>query len=582
METLKGNLEPVTLSYWPTCKNALTWSPEDLAVAAGELVHILTPRDASRSLGDPGHKQWHTFTLRVNQFESSEWPLQQLATITQFSIGEELSESTVVSLSWSPSGLGIYRRSVLAILTSNLILSLWESNGRLGVWQRTAIVNQYLPRVEAADSSRRKQRVRAFHWLPALSLSAGSRWGSQLLAVADDDFTVLFFRLWKTNLTAYGDWSCKLLAQYKIPDLKHLDARAMKRLGLRTILAQSSPISSLETGKWRFMAEPSKHSGSAAVDLKVSFGQCSEAKYLSVQVNWMDEGNDNNRHEMELSITPLRSESSFFPLEMPTQSQFDSAIQKARSDFDRSFGLGGRIRVNYWGTEFSPDQTIAAACISLHPSDMIEYGAPSAQRTTVVFARMHEPLVSEITQKAPSEVQKGILEFVRDSPLDLVKTDLDKHIVRTAAALIKLHFNSVSPLTHWADDVLNLLPTNVSGQVHQHIDQRAAHNHTGPMAAAESGGENTVLADEVCELCGDIIPFSADPSQAKCNRGHQFTRCSLSFVAVQEPGISVYCSKCGRQFLDPGKLERADGPSLSQALFDHFDVCPYCQGKFRG
>jgi hypothetical protein len=28
-------------------------------------------------------------------------------------------------------------------------------------------------------------------------------------------------------------------------------------------------------------------------------------------------------------------------------------------------------------------------------------------------------------------------------------------------------------------------------------------------------------------------------------------------------------------------LEFATGPSLSQALFDKFDVCPYCHGKFR-
>ncbi|OAP56391.1 hypothetical protein AYL99_09570 [Fonsecaea erecta] len=582
METLRGHLEPVTLPYWPTCKNALTWSPEDLAVAAGELVHILTPRDASRSLGDPGHKQWHTFTLRVNQFEPSEWPFQELATITQFSVGEELSESTVVSLSWSPAGLGIYRRSVLAVLTSNLILSLWESNGRLGVWQRTAIINQYLPSDEQLNNPREKRRVRAFHWLPALSLSKGFRWGSQLVALADDDFTVLFFHLYKTNGAIYGDWSCKLLAQYRFPGLQHLDASAMKRLGLRTILARSSPISNLETSKWRFEDDLSKPSGTAALDVKVSFGQCSEAEYLSLRVKWMDEANSRNQRELALSVTPLKSASSFSYSEMPNQSQFDSAIQKPRSDFDRNFGLGGRIRIHYWGAVFSPDRTLAAACISLHPSDMIEYGIPSSQRTTVVFMRLHEPLTSDNSSETPSEVQKRILEFLRDLPLGLVKTDLDKHIVRTAAALIKLDSTSFSSLTQWADDLLNLLPTKVSGQNPSSFDQRPSDNDTDHAATTGSGGENTVLADEFCELCGDIIPFSADPSRARCNRGHHFSRCSLSFVAIQEPGISVYCSKCGRQFLDPGKLECADGPSLSQALFDHFDVCPYCQGKFRG
>ena len=39
----KHDLEPVTLSHWSTCKNALSWSTEDLAVAAGKVVHVLTP-----------------------------------------------------------------------------------------------------------------------------------------------------------------------------------------------------------------------------------------------------------------------------------------------------------------------------------------------------------------------------------------------------------------------------------------------------------------------------------------------------------------------------------------------------------
>ncbi|KIW93860.1 uncharacterized protein Z519_05175 [Cladophialophora bantiana CBS 173.52] len=592
MDTLRGSsLDPVTLSYWPTCKNALTWSLEDLAVATGEQVYILTPRDASRSQGDPGHKQWHTFALRVNQFDPSEWPFQDLATITQFSIGEELSESTVLSLSWSPSGLGIYRRSVLAILTSNLILSLWESNGRLGTWQRTAVVNQFLP-IQSSDEDtsipRRKRRVRAFHWLPALSLSTEPRWGLQLLAVADDDFTISFFQLWKTHGTVYGQWSFKLLGQYKVPDLQHFDANAMRKLSLRTILAQSSPISKLESSKWQIKDDPSNHPRTAAVDIKVSFGQCSEAKYVSLQAKLVDADSCQTQHELALSVRPSRSASGSVFLETPADSQFNLAVKKPRSDFDRKFGLGGRVRVNYWGTAFSPDHTIAAACISFHPLDMIEYGAPSSQRTTVVFIHTHEPLISDYIAENPSRVQERILEFVRDSPFGLVKTDLDRNILRTAAALIKLNFKDSPTLTHWTDELLTLLPTSASGEDTSGTDkqqdstvQRQADSNADHTTVAESGDKKG-LDYEICELCGDIIPFSADSSRARCNRGHQFCRCSLSFVAIQEPGISKYCSKCGRQFLDPGKLESADGPSLSQALFDNFDVCPYCQGKFRG
>ena len=87
---------------------------------------------------------------------------------------------------------------------------------------------------------------------------------------------------------------------------------------------------------------------------------------------------------------------------------------------------------------------------------------------------------------------------------------------------------------------------------------------------------------EMCEICDSPIPFTSDPTQARCSHGHQFTRCNLYFIAIQGPGISMYCSQGGRQFLEPGKMKFQSGPSLSQALFDKFDVCPYCQAKFRG
>ena len=79
-------------------------------------------------------------------------------------------------------------------------------------------------------------------------------------------------------------------------------------------------------------------------------------------------------------------------------------------------------------------------------------------------------------------------------------------------------------------------------------------------------------------------------------------RCNLTFLTIQEPGISKYCARCGRQFLDPGKApaflspqngtdevvgEGASEPSnssqsLTYQLFRTFNICPYCDGKFKG
>ena len=105
----------------------------------------------------------------------------------------------------------------------------------------------------------------------------------------------------------------------------------------------------------------------------------------------------------------------------------------------------------------------------------------------------------------------------------------------------------------------------------------------------------------------------------------------MTFLAIEEPGISKYCEKCNREFLNehvlresehhPGLLLGAEGaaypkyspfdenevvieqqdsfgqradvmtkeaeqtsraPSLATTMFNYFDVCPYCSGKFIG
>jgi hypothetical protein len=71
-------------------------------------------------------------------------------------------------------------------------------------------------------------------------------------------------------------------------------------------------------------------------------------------------------------------------------------------------------------------------------------------------------------------------------------------------------------------------------------------------------------------------------------------RCTLTFLAIQAPGISKVCGICGKQYLtenyllkedilDNGDLvaeEAFESPSLLQLLLTAFDKCIYCAGKF--
>jgi hypothetical protein len=105
-----------------------------------------------------------------------------------------MSESFVHALDWSPPGLGKHRRSVLAVLTSNHVLSIWECVGKPEIatdWVRACVVNHALQaHYKEKDSKspgesepdhferlRAKQRIRAFAWSPAIpdtSLSGAS------------------------------------------------------------------------------------------------------------------------------------------------------------------------------------------------------------------------------------------------------------------------------------------------------------------------------------------------------------------------------------------------------------------------
>lgn len=76
-------------------------------------------------------------------------------------------------------------------------------------------------------------------------------------------------------------------------------------------------------------------------------------------------------------------------------------------------------------------------------------------------------------------------------------------------------------------------------------------------------------------------------------------RCALTFLAITRPGISKYCERCGKEFLNEhveptGETHTAGNsgetpcnltdrqPSLACWLFQRFDVCPYCGGKYVG
>ena len=125
---------------------------------------------------------WIFVKLLVSSFTCDEWPERELAASESFSIGEEQSNSTVTWLAWSPLRLAKHKRSVLAVLTSNHLLSLWAPDGDMGneqSWNRVCVVNDAFQIAFQKDKFRSRienirsqglRRVRSVAWAPSLNV----------------------------------------------------------------------------------------------------------------------------------------------------------------------------------------------------------------------------------------------------------------------------------------------------------------------------------------------------------------------------------------------------------------------------
>ncbi|KAJ5544470.1 Transcription factor IIIC zinc-finger [Penicillium sp. DV-2018c] len=264
-------LSPAGLNLHPSCHNAISWSPEgELAIAAGEYFQILTPKNGKGDASAPKSTlDWEITRVRANQFTNSEWPTYLPGRRDEFSIAADLSESTVAGIYWSPAGLGKYRRSVLAVLTSNLVLSIWEPLGSKNQWTRVSIVNhEFWPHLQPPQNSNyhifRKGNIRHFAWCESLRPSVSgdgssflhsheSRWGIPLLVVVNDlnEVTLLRVRRSEPMNNSSRLYDFQIMARHS---LKHHQLRDVS-LGSGSLLEKAinegQRTTALSCGPWQ-------------------------------------------------------------------------------------------------------------------------------------------------------------------------------------------------------------------------------------------------------------------------------------------------------------------------------------------
>ncbi|KAL1595204.1 hypothetical protein SLS60_009892 [Paraconiothyrium brasiliense] len=332
--------------------------------------------------------------------------------------------------------------------------------------------------------------------------------------------------------------------------------------------------------------------------------------------------------------------------------------------FSAQHELQGYVRTKVWGLSTSPLGDFIAACSTVHPTDMIEYGPPNERRTTITISGLrHYGKDSKLEIPVQNFSAEGLVfslrkwvESARDgneanhTVIDEVTNQLLRiHWKSSAAQDSEEAMSSLSVVDLWSlithiKLTFFLKLQNINDRLHILVSQvLAPSSHAtflprtliayrlatfipslppvlthgtpfsaeivahcrrvvGLLNAAMAGGDVAPAPTEpcdTCDFCSAEIPME-DLETATCQNGHEFSRCGLSFLAIQRPRISKACALCKTPYLSDEfvglqeegiekGIERGHSEegsmqpvSLARALFAACDVCIYCGGKFTG
>jgi hypothetical protein len=270
---------------------------------------------------------------------------------------------------------------------------------------------------------------------------------------------------------------------------------------------------------------------------------------------------------------------------------FVDAVAEPASEFDKEWKLQGHYSIHWMGFATSPDSSQLAACVVFKPSASPWYLQPRDEKCTLLMMPNEDHHPEENSVPDADEVQLGILQHLAGiADTNSITTDTDIKIIRVAIKMINELFHNYEDLLAWAESAEELIAlfesdnaglpeeNNVFATLHQ--DQPAP----GAEAEATQDRPATVESCEICLLANKaaLLEITDDGRKGKCATGHEFFRCGITFLAIQDPEVGKFCVKCGRQFLCIDQIESEGGPSVARTLLDECGegLCPYCQGYF--
>lgn len=283
-------------------------------------------------------------------------------------------------------------------------------------------------------------------------------------------------------------------------------------------------------------------------------------------------------------------------------------VEDFREDYDLDRDLGGYTAARVWG--LSTYRGLTAALFTRHPTDMVEYRVASNERAIIIFTNettLEAPdfntlfaphSVDSEPQFARDQREKAISSVLASGEHGMGSNKEDEKLVYAAAcsAIVDEHNDSIRAQ---ARECLERLANSTGADLSDEISKCNLQSST---ILAKSIEQQTMPGGhlfEYCEICGTGIAWDS-VKEAQCANGHLLgkfppraelilankflVRCGLSFMAIQEPGISKFCPICRTEYFDEDLLALVRkghvGPKFMQ-LFETFDTCIYCDMKFQ-
>ncbi|KAF2457436.1 transcription factor IIIC subunit delta N-term-domain-containing protein [Lineolata rhizophorae] len=502
------------ISPWPGVPDCLAWSDECiLAVALGDHVELLIPKLTTRRktshLSPSNRDEWDRTRIKVDLFSDAEVPLDFPASFSTWSVGAELSESNVVALSWSPLGLAKSRRCALAVLTSNHVLSIFESEDQPTneeSWKRVLIVNRALDKFileQYPESSKEKPgrtgrftsalHIHGFAWAQSTNeiewtkpdvYQEAPAWGDFFLSIATRAHGIIIVRIKSPHDPSRPDvseWAVSVVSHMRGPAFPIADAPPPNAMLFDDYVNYNKFLSRVAWSPWSLSVDGPQLTSVLAlssgtdlmlsrVEYNISSGElsvkydgpgnflsrsialrphgplawcpklfndtfylvsftCTDAVCFAVPtsgsieervsikegaIEWhdpsglafaLDADGISEVHFASFLGAPNAAISSIkIPFDRNVRPAADVPPWKAlmlqsQALFSEAHDLSGNVSVRTRGMAASPLGDYIACCMSLHPSDMLEYGV-----------RLEQKCDLSVTPQEESEDRLGVLE----------------------------------------------------------------------------------------------------------------------------------------------------------------------------